>query len=209
MEWIISYLGIGSVISVAVIGAIRFRSLSREMKVLLFFFIIDASLTIFQLVLAILHTNNLWSEYIYILIEYGFFMWFFSQWIPSPPWKRAILISIPLFVMLLFVSLLTIEDLAGFSQFVQPLKSLLFIIVSISVISITMRDLSQPILVQPQFWISAGALIYNAGNITLSIFASRILGISKPVLIHMWMVHNVVAIGTYFLYAGGFLCQRR
>ncbi|MBA4313142.1 MAG: hypothetical protein C0417_10995 [Chlorobiaceae bacterium] len=192
------------------LGLYYYGSLTREIRILVFYiafvFVVEISVTFFVLK----GINNLWILHFYIPVEYILLVIFFSYLQKNRLIQKVLLFSIPIFIIISIVNSWLLEGLTKFPSHSRSIES----VVLIGIGAYTLFELSKnsvmSLLSDSRFWIVFAILLYSMS--TLLLFAlSNTLAI-QPMHIYrlVWSLLNFdVNIISNFLYAGGILCQNQ
>ncbi|TAK52118.1 MAG: hypothetical protein EPO24_15430 [Bacteroidetes bacterium] len=189
-------------------GIRMYGVVSLPMKYLTIYFSIDLMSSIGSMVLGKLGINNMVIMNMQIPVEYGFFVVALSFWVGSRGVQRVLRFSIIAYLVCWLILFLTLESFFKFSSIARPLLTVLVLIAAVVTLVYLLRDTSYPLLLQPAFWICSGLIIYNAGNATFFLITQYLFHISENTLVTAWVLHNIIGVFSYVLFAGGFICQR-
>lgn len=186
-----------------VVGAILYRYLVKEMKILLLYFPTAIAVDSMGIILALKSINNLWLFNIFTVAEYSFFVFVFSFW-QKKELKKKFQFSIPLF----FVIWLTIQIVLGTVNRLNYLSMTIEGILLSAIALYTLYNLSlkteKLIYKDRQFWVAFGVITYFMGNLVL--FSLGYL-IETQFMDSAWIIHSLLNIAANIFYTGGFLCH--
>ncbi len=182
------------------------RFLTREMKILFVYLLIDQLSDLVMAFLGSRHVNNLWLTYVFILFQYVFFMWLFASWQKSILFKRILIASIPAFVILGILAMVFFEDLSQFNTLTRPISSLILIFVSAYTLFGLETTNLESVFTQTRFWIASAALLYFASSLAVVSLSNVIVGWPAERARQLFEVHAALNLIANIGYAGGFLC---
>jgi len=199
VRWVEAYLALFLYIILLIIGLIRFKSLSKELKLFLFFiiFIILTDLTLFFL--AAKRINNLWLIHFYTLFEFIILSFLFSYWQKTKYVIYGLRFSIFIFALIWIVAKIVLENFSRFDNFTASFSSIILMCFAIITLINLIKEPTFNILREPKFWVSSGILIYFGGNF---------FSFALSTVITVWSLHDVINIIANLFYAGGFLSSR-
>jgi len=187
-------------------GLYFYRRLKREMKILLVLFAIVTLVEGYTFYQTLNQTNYYWVHHIYMPLEYGLLVWVFSYWQNYPFLKRALRLSIPVFVLICIIKMLSLENLMNPNSFTASVAYASYVGIS----SYTMISLQEqnPCAIHKdfRFWVGSALLVYSTGG--LAYFAFRDTVVNK-FMIEIWSIHAILNIIAHILYSIGFICQSR
>lgn len=187
-------------------GIYGFRRLDSSLRALLALFAAAIIVDLFSLWQFLVEGNAHWAHHIYTPLEYAVFMIAFSIWLNDGVLRRAIRVSIPVFVSICIVNMLIDRQLTYLNGFTQSLACAAYVPVSAYLLYSLLQRGTELDLGDPRLWIGSGLLLYGAGG--LGYFAFHNL-MSGEFTFTIWVFHNVINIIANFLYSVGFVCQYR
>lgn len=183
------------------------RRLKAEMKMLAAYFVIALIITAIQYVLALKGINNLWTNTVFSPIEFITLMYVFHRWNRNSIAGRIMLYSIPVYVGVLVIGLLSLGR--EIFSYLDPIAYATFVLASSYTLLTLDRDEVSPVLSLPAFWISSAAAIYFGSTIVLLSLDTALYRAPRDTWFLAWSVQAVMNTLANLVYAGGFLCLRR
>lgn len=179
-------------------GLIRFRYLSRTMKVLLLTPVAGMLTEIAIVILRDLGLPNLPLLHIYTIIQFLLIAWFygllFKRMLP-----RLLIPSIAIgFTIFSIINSLFIQPISTYNSIALGLQCLLgisFTIIGFYKIMAEMKELS--LIKSPEFWANLGFLLYFSTNLFILILSNPMMSLGETANYIIW---GVRAIFLYFFY---------
>jgi len=196
------YVVIVSTLFPPIAGAIRLKVLSREFRVLFFFFSAAALVEFVQVWLAMHHTNNLWASHIYHAGEFVVFMWVLAIWEEHRRINRLMVLSISIYLVLWVILKFTFNPIMQRVDALAFPVHIVFTILSIRLLHVLMEKERSLLLTIPRFWFLAGLLIYSSGDLVMYAFLSTIEQL--PLDLGIWQYHWLVNAIANVLFAASF-----
>ena len=200
-------LAAASVFSIAAplgAGIVTIRRLRPEMKILMGLFVAAALVEGYTFYQAMNSTGSHFAHHLYAPVEYTLLILAFSYWQENGVFKKAILSSIPVFIIICVANIGWGGGWNSLNIFTRSLANTVYIVIaSYSLLTLLRRD-SGLIYRDFRFWICSGVLIYSSGSLVY--FALHDL-MPVDVLVIIWYIHNGLNIAANIMYATGFICQ--
>ncbi len=193
-------------LAVCGLALVRYRHLSKDLRILTVYFFVSAMSSVLQYYLATRHINNLWFIHLFTPIQYAFFAWIFSTRQKEKRRRLALQASTIVFALLCLGGVLFFEDLRSFNSYTKPVEGLLLVFLSGRLLYEIDKESLDSLARQPQFWFSAATLVYFSGLLVLHALSSLLLSRSVETLRTAWVAHSVVSIISSSLYGVAFLC---
>ena len=152
------------------------------------------------------HENPYWVYHIYMPIEYGLLAIIFSYWQKKPWMKRALRLSIPIFMLICIWDLVIFGNLDDLNYFTASVAFTLYVGISSFTLLYLQTDNPHSIIKDCRFWVSAALLIYSAGGLAYFSFHKTVV---SDILVEIWAIHSALNIIAYVLYSIGIICQTR
>jgi len=199
------YVILASLLFPPITGVIRYKRLSREFRVLFFFFFIGALYEFVQVWMAKHGINNLWTSHIYHAGEFVVFMWVLAIWEERPRIKRLMVLSISIYLVLWVILKFTFNPIMeGVDTLALPVH-IVFTILSIRLLHVLVEKERSLLLTIPRFWFLAGLLIYSSGDLVMYALSSVIEQLPIEIYGKVWQYHWLVDSIANILFAAGFL----
>ncbi|NVO11198.1 MAG: hypothetical protein HXX16_14645 [Bacteroidales bacterium] len=186
-------------------------SYKKDKALCLFPFLLSAALLsdLSATVLKYFGFNYFFLYHIYLPIEYSLLAYYFYLTIRNVRVKKAILYSIPIFIVLSLMFSLEIVLISKYPNFQTNIECLLLVVwATIAIFTIEVKvDVS--ILSLPVFWICVAILIYQCGVFTFTGVFNFLLD-TKPELLDKIKPYQIVLnCILYTLYSVAFICSHR
>lgn len=155
-----------------------------------------------------LHQPNVWLYNISIPIEYLFYAFVFYKSYTVLSFRRLSLLFIILFALYTIINLLFINEVTVLNSIPIAIGSFAMIILSmLSFYNMYLNNHSASVLKHSMFWITAGVLLFNAGEFVFHLFFPylRDNGFHEAVTIFNNINHKLILVLYLFLIIG-FLC---
>jgi len=152
--------------------------------------------------------HNLWVPYVFQPAEGALALWAFSCWQVSAGARRAMRLAIPPFLLVVLVLSASLESVASFSRWMQPLTALVGLVAAASTLVARSRTSTSDVLRQDWFWVSAGMALY-LGTFSMIGPLSALLAGNIPLLLGALKVHAALTILAFLAIAWGLWCPAR
>jgi len=189
-------------------GAARFQRLDARPKLFLIYLIITFELAIGVIATALSRVNGWWVINLSTPLASGLLLWVLSDWLTFRiKLLLRLLVGLIVFIWLVEVTFLgrlyTPETVSG------SLGDALLVLVAFYTIFKINREALAPILELPQFWVSAGTLIYYGGTIFVTILSSSaILDKYSSAFKSALLIQPTLLFVANILFIGVFRCQK-
>ena len=203
----IAYIAGATCVLPAIIAAVRYKSLSRPMKVLAGLFVMYAAVVTAEYWLSQKGIQNLWIGQIYTLVEFSFFTVTFSMWVESGTRQRILRWSIAAYAIIWSVLKVTVEHPGEFDNYSGPLAKLILLGLAMYTIRINFQRTESNLLTFARVWMSTGILLYGAGTLLILAASNQILKLSPEGFLTLWYVNWSMLILSNLLYSKAFLCK--
>jgi hypothetical protein len=192
----------------SIMGAVQFRRLSQPLRYLALSVVCAMVVQVIGLVLWAQKIPNLFLYPFYIFSEFALLAYMYRQAIPSQAVKRVVPLLIGAF------GLYCLADLAWHKQAIQ-FNSWPMFVESLALLALVFvffhRLITDAVVVRlgryPLFWVSAGLLLYFAGNALIFVSSNYLLAFSNDLNIRVWLIHAVLCCILYSFYIVA-LCLR-
>lgn len=184
-------------------GAYLYRRLNLDMKILLLLFAIVVLVEGYTFYQTLNKTDYYWIHHIYMPFEYGLIAFVFSCWQKKPLMRRALRISVPIFLLVCLADMISSRNLNNFNDFTAPLACTLYIGISAYTLVNLQKESPDSGLKNYRFWVGTALLIYSAGGLAYFAFFDYFFSYE------IWAIHAALNIIAHILYSIGFICQTR
>lgn len=184
------------------------RRLSRPSRFVVVVFVLWFCEDLVETLLRNLHHNNNWLQHFTIPLEAALLLWAFSLWQDKEVARRAIVLTVPIYILVWLVLQLFVERLDRLSQYAGPIYFLLVLAVAAYTLVSKSARTPSPGWRQPWFWISAGMIIDMGSQVALNPI-SNILIATHERGNAIYQAFAGVSILSYSLTTWGILCERR
>ena len=147
--------------------------------------------------------NYYWLHHVYMPFEYGLMAFVFSCWQKKPLIKRALRISVLIFLLVCLADTIGSRNLNNFNDFTAPLAYTLYVGISAYTLISLEKESSDSCLKNYRFWVGTALLLYSAGGLAYFAFFDHFFSFE------IWAIHAVLNIIAHILYSIGFICQTR
>ncbi len=205
-EIILLYIATLSFIAPLTAGAINFKRLNRETRLLFFLMAIVGIVNITTLYLSEIKMEYHWVHHIYTPIEYTILAAMFSYWVRHKVIKKILIISIPGIVAFSTCNSLFLQSLTDLNEYAIILTQVFYSLITSYTLYVLMAEDSGGIYRNHIFWIASGLLIFSAGDLAYFAFYPIVKG---NLLVAIWAIHAILNIVVNVFYLIGILCQAR
>lgn len=168
--------------------------------------LLNLSVELLGLFMALQQMGNLWVYNLYSPIEVILVFLAFRIWNEHRIVRNAILYGIGAFIVFWAVILL----MQGNEQAVNIIltfESVLMVIFAVATLFSALNKDQVPILKNPAFWVSSAYLLYFAGNLFLFAMIKALFVLSEWK--NAWILHSLLNLVKNLLLLGGFLACRK
>ncbi len=202
-------VAIASNIIPAIVGAGRFRSLHKSMKVLTLLCILACLQEGGEIVLAVIrHTNYFLSDY-YRVIEVSMLCAVFYYSVDSKQgrWRLSVLGIV--FAVAWGVDLALFSDPNRINSLMSMVARSFMMVMAAIALWTQLKDEQNPILEQSVFWVAASVILYSAGTMVVLGLSNVLMQLGRPYFLAAWHINWVLLITANILYTKGILCKAR
>ena len=154
--------------------------------------------------------NNLPFFHSYILVEYVFLILLFSRAFREDWRQLKWLVLIIGFALLWVLNAFILSSLWIYPDYIHALEALIILTLVVLWFRKMLREKSIRNPVKNfQFWLCTGLLIYFSGNFLLFVFSNFVIELETRVYEAIWVVHAILVILLYLIYANALLCIPR
>jgi VanZ family protein len=198
-----------SVVLPLLLGTLGIRKLTPALRCLLLLLAFALFTEAAGLILGRGDQPNLWIYNTYTAVEYSLLIIMFVFLLDGKLFRRVLLASIPLFIVIWVLATLNLEKSDPFHGVFLSIESVVFAILAVATLVKEMRDSSTLLVDNPIFWVSAGVLVYFAGNLLVFAFIDKLLQTtlknSEVGMYSGWLIHTAMNVSKNILFAIGFL----
>ena len=191
------------------VGWIRWRFLSKEMRLLLGLFTLYIPFSVANLFLNRHGINSVWMSQCYSLAEYVVYAVVFSSWAKDEKVRSSIKGSIYFYVGFWIIAKLSFEPITLFDTFTGPIRELLLAAMGVYTMLTLVGEENVPILRHFRFWIAVAVLIYSVGTLPMFAIANKLLAHSLERFATVWTINWTLIIIANVFYAIAFLSVQR
>lgn len=205
-EIMLLYFAALSFIAPLTAGAINFKRLNREMRLLSLLMAVVAIVSITTLYLSEIKMEYHWVHHIYTPVEYILLATIFSFWVRHKVIRKILIISIPGIVAFSICNSLYLQSLTELNSNAIILTQVFYSLITSYTLYVLMTEDYGSIYRNHVFWIASGLLIFSAGDLAYFAFYPMVRG---NFLIVIWAIHAIFNIIVNVFYLVGILCQAR
>lgn len=188
----------------ATAGIGKFNSLGKQLKPLVFLFLITLVVEAVSYVFTIERRPYYWLFHIYTPLEYTLWMLVFSRWQSDGRLAALMKLTIPIFILVSVFFSVVAGKINEMNSVVISLSFVVYAGVALLTLFGLQRDLKGPIYRYTRFWISVGLLASSVGSLAYFALNAIVFGY---VIKEIWAIHVSVNIFTNLIYAVGLLCR--
>ncbi len=185
------------------VGVYLYRRLSPDMKILLFLFAMVVLVEGYTFYQTLNKTDYYWIHHIYMPFEYGLMVFVFSCWQKRSLMRRALRISIIIFLLVCVADVIASRSLNVFNDLTAPLAYTLYVGISAYTLMNLQKEGYHSCFKNYRFWVGSALLLYSSGSLAYFAFFDYFLSFG------IWGIHAVLNIIAHILYSIGFICQTR
>lgn len=182
---------------------VRYRWLTSAARVLMFYLLIDAVVSIISSALAYHKKPNTALYHIATIIDTVLLLYFFSLVFAERTWAKYLRAGMIVFPVLAILNILLLQPMSSFNSHMLSVKSLL--VVSLCFLYWWHHEPERSWQSTPLHWMISGLLLYFASAFLLFTFSSLIMSVSsRSFSIVLWNIHASLSILMFLLLAVGF-----
>jgi hypothetical protein len=181
------------------LGLLRFKTLSLELRVLFLLVCIMLATDLALHLLDFYRINNLFLFHLYTLLEFSLLSYLYYLFIPQPVFRQIILVIGFLFLLLSLADAFYLEDLDVLNTVSTTAEALIMMTYALYYFYSMLKNLAYSNLLSlPSFWINTAVLVYFSGGLFLFIFSNYMLT-GPGFLYEVWVVHSMLNIAMNIL----------
>jgi hypothetical protein len=204
----LEYLAIASYVMPLPAGMLKYRMLSREMKILFYFLIIGLVTDVLSLWQYLGPRSAHWLVHVYIIIEFVLLMVLISFWQESRRVNRIILLLTGFYAGFWILAKCTFEPFNGIYYLSGSISAVLLTLCAGYTLFIVIEQRSQPLFRYDRFWVLLSLVINYTGSLLPIVFAGIVFAHSREYLFRLWSITWIATILSHLLFMVGFLCQK-
>jgi hypothetical protein len=191
-QWILTVAPIPLGVA-GVVGVVRFRRLDATMRGLLALVGCGLLMETVAHILQWQHRPNIFLTPLDAALEFALIAWMYRRTLQPWPLTRYLPAIIGLFWLFTVVSYVLQSQLVQFSPVQRFIESLLvLLLVLLYFYKLGHDEVVFQLEREPMFWVSAGLLLYFAGNVLIFISSNYLLQFSQQLNQQVWAVHAVL-----------------
>jgi hypothetical protein len=206
-----------------VIGFIRFKSLFKPLRQVLYYLVFTLFFDAFISYLSINEIKNDWLVQFYAPIQFFVFAETLRKFINGEDARkiifyltRGLLAVWGVFILYFLTTKGFAGDWEGFKNALGTSEALTFTIEGVALIAFAimllfdMYHIFEPVPLSDnrKFWFAVAILIYFSGNLILYSSINKVVSVSPITAQKLYMIHAFFNVAGYFLLAKAFLCRR-
>lgn len=196
-----------STIAAGVVGAVRYRRLDPDVRLLAVLCIVAAVQLTLSYVLSLLTIRNYVVLNNYRPIELVLIGAVLYGLVEHALVRRIVVLCVSLYVVVWIVDLFTLDDPTQINNRMGMLSRLIVIVMALPALYDGQRTTSGPFSQSPLFWVGTAALVYASGTLLVVGFSNYLIGGSKETFISVWQINWVLLIMNNLFYTKGLLCK--
>lgn len=181
--------------------------MTREIRILIFYFALVFVVEFFGAYFALQGINNLWISHFFIPIEYIFWIVIFSSWQNNTLFRKITFYSIPIFVLFSIFNTSVLEGLNRYPSNTISLESVVFIGLSIYLLFYISKSTEESLLRNSKFWILLARLLRPESTLLLFSISNLLINTPNEFRLVYSILNSSPNILANFVYAVGILCQ--
>ncbi|MES2373590.1 MAG: hypothetical protein V4557_13500 [Bacteroidota bacterium] len=187
-----------------VIAGVYYYKLTRAMRVLFYYLLVTALISIATTVLAIKHIRNTPLIHIDTIVETMFLLRFFDLVFANKRLTKYIRVLLIVFPVFCCINFIFFQSIYSFNSYTRAVESMLFI--SFSMLYWIYRNDNTTWYSVPSNWMVCGLLLYFSSGFFLFVFSNYLAStLSLPGLVFVWNFHATLILIMYLLFAIGFV----
>jgi hypothetical protein len=190
-----------------VVGLFYYRRLMREMKILVLYLSISFIFELSLFLLGLLGINNLWMVQVWTIIEYIFIVVLFSYWMKVGKIRMVLIYSVIPFIIFYIIDVALLSEVDKFNSYSRSVECLIFS----GVAGYALYDLSKThtgsLWQNFRFYLILAVFLYFTGSLMIYALSNLVIEYAFNIALPFFMIPLVLNSISYFLYAGGILCQ--
>lgn len=189
-----------------VLALIRYKDLSKELKVFSWFIFVSAIVQCFSLVLWSFSINNLFLNHLFVPLGSVCIAIFYNRLLSRFINSNVVWIVLALFIITTLINSIFIQPLATYNSYAQVIQCVLVVILSLATFLLLMNHgnyLTNEVDVKSVNWINSGLFIYYASVLILFYFGDILIkSFSMEVNRYAWLLHSlfyIIMSGCFFM----------
>lgn len=205
---LLSLVGIGSTMILAIIGGIRYGKLHQEMKILFWFFVLMVMLDFVMAYMALNRINNHFLYHGKRLLEYTTLAIVLSHWQQRKTTKRVFQASAAAFAVVWLGAKVFLEDWRMFDNFTAPLSSMMLISLSCYTLVQVVKENMLVLFGDVRFWVVVAILLIHSTQLMLYAPGNLLLQFPYEQSLNLWKIHWIAGILANIALMRAFLCNQ-
>ncbi len=204
---VLALLSFVSLLFPVIAGAVRWKNLSRQMRVLLYLLSFYAVVFSVQFTLAYHRMNTNWMWNSYSFIEFIVMASVFVSWTRDERMKHLFIWFIGIVTAFWTIGKLSFEPVTIPPNYTAPAESIAIVAIAIYQVIVLVRDELRKIFRDEKFWIAIGAITYFAGTMPLFAVVNKIFALPLEDFFSLWKINWALTIVENILFSVGFICR--
>ena len=205
---ILANISIFSSVLPLLIGAFKFRQLSRGLVILISYIAFGLTIDIISMWLITDYGINLALMHFYYLIEYIFIMSIIICWQESPKIKRVFQGVLLVYILFWFCAKITFEPLNGLYSLTASISQIILALSAGYTLFIVIGNRVQPLFSHQQFWVLTSVVVYFTGTLALIALQGVLINFSREDIFLAASINWSLKILFNILFTIGFLCPQ-
>lgn len=180
---------------------LKYKVLSRELKIISWYLIFAAFASVFTSTLAYYRINNMPAMHVYTLIEFVLLVHFYKVTLNKMGTSKWLALLTPSFFLLCIVNVLFFQGIYIYNTYTKSIEALLVILLAVIYFKRKLDNMENEVGHRSSiFLVNTGLLLYFAGSFVFFIIPNMVL---KDMVISrlIWCTHATFLLVMYLLFA--------
>jgi hypothetical protein len=195
------------VVFTAFVGGLRYRSLTRPLRILEWLAIISVIEAIGKLILISFGVHTLWVSHFYTPAEFALIVFMYSCWIKLPHVRLILFVCFAVFIIFWIICKWTLEPFTLADDWTATFSKVFQIIFSAYLLVELVKDSDIEWTNSPLFWVTTSIIIYSAGSLFMYALYNKMLQESFVRLRFVMSLNWILMIISNLFFIKGFLCK--
>jgi hypothetical protein len=194
------------------IGAIKYRQLSGEAKLIYWYLVISAIFTVLSLLIArFYHKNTMPVTHLFTLIESGFILFFYKTLLGVEKRNHSYIYLFLAFTIACIINAFFFQSIYTYNSYTKSIESIICILLAMNYFAaIASGTIPTKISTSAGFYFNAGFFLYFSGAFMLFVFSNFIItNLSLNNFLIIWTIHASLVLLMYLFFTFAFiLCKK-
>jgi hypothetical protein len=201
------YIAAGSTFVPATVGLVRYRKLTRPMKLFTAFSLVTCVNIALEFILGLFKIKNYFLSDIYYLIEVALLAFVYYCSLESRTSRKILLGCAIMFTAIWLVDEVCLANPGALNNTMAMITSFFLLVMSIYTLDAFLKTPRRQLLQEPMFWIVTATIVYSAGSFVVLGLSNELLKLGPGYFISFWHVNWILYAVSMMMYGKALLCR--